>query len=58
MKGVDANSLLLPIITDMPDSKIANLFFIDMGNLVTLEKKLNQDMKYCLGFSINSKTIC
>lgn len=40
MKGIDSNSLLLSIITDMPDSKIANLFFIDMGNLVALRKEI------------------
>lgn len=40
MKGIDYNSLLLSIITDMPDSKIANLFFINMGNLVAFRKEI------------------
>jgi hypothetical protein len=40
IKGIDYNSLLLSIITDIPDSKIANMFFIDMGNLVAFRKEI------------------
>jgi DNA polymerase I-like protein with 3'-5' exonuclease and polymerase domains len=50
MKGIDGNSLLLSIITDMPDSKIANLFFIDMGNLVALRKEIGSRYKFLFRF--------
>jgi len=40
MKGIDSNGLLLSIITNIPDSKIANLFFIDKEKLVALRREI------------------
>jgi hypothetical protein len=40
MKGIDSNNFLLSIITDIPDSKIANLFFMDGGDLMSLRREI------------------
>ena len=40
MEGIDTNSLLLSIVTDMPDSKMVNRFFIDKGELVALRREI------------------
>jgi DNA polymerase I len=56
MKGVDANSFLLAMITDMPDRKIANRFFIDMGNLVALRKEIESRYEILFRFLNKFKT--
>jgi len=56
-KGVDDNSLLLAIITDMSDSKLINRFLIDKNDLTRLRKDLESRYEKVFSFLINSKEI-
>jgi len=49
-KGVDGNSLLLAIITDMSDSKLINRFLIEKNDLTRLRKELESRYEKVFSF--------
>jgi hypothetical protein len=49
-KGIDSNSLLLSIITDMSDSKLINWFLIDRNDLALLRKEIESRYKKLFSF--------
>lgn len=50
LKGIDSNSLLLSIITDMSDSKLINRFLIDRNDLTLLRKKIESRYEKLFNF--------
>jgi DNA polymerase I-like protein with 3'-5' exonuclease and polymerase domains len=49
-KGMDSNSLLLAIITDLSDSKLINRFLIDRNDLTLLRKELESRYEKVFSF--------
>ena len=50
LKGVDSNSLLLSIITDMSESKLINRFLIDRNDLTLLRKNIESRYEKLFSF--------
>ena len=50
LKGIDSNSLLLSIITDMSESKLINRFLIDRNDLTLLRKNIESRYEKLFSF--------
>ena len=50
LKGIDSNSLLLAIITDMSDSKLMNRFLIDRNDLALLRREIESRYEKLFSF--------
>jgi hypothetical protein len=50
LKGIDSNSLLLSIITDMSDSKLINRFLIDKNDLALLRREIESRYEKLFNF--------
>ena len=58
LEGTDSSSLLLSIITDMPESKMINRFLIDKNDLTLLRKEIESRYEKLFSFLNKFKKDC